>query len=325
MAKYIRLDDDFNRTTEGITLGSDPEMCFAIPVNRKSAVVSPALLEAEGILTNLDDDPTDTRTPEEKCKHPFYLQTPEYTWQMDGVAMELTYKKPYGSVRELVSVFNKAQGDLRKLISKNPTYKGLPLVLTARPVVPIDLEMYTPYLDDNEKIYQGFIFGCDPDEDAIMPDYVCQTVDVMTHPYRYFGGHIHVGHTDPDIQNVLRDRELIRPFVQLLACTVGVLCTTYSPYPKEETLRAQQYGRPGRFRPQKWGIEYRTPSVSWLSMNMDGLMNLDFAIKSAVYYLLNPKIGRQVIDSYLEPAISCIQTADRSMGGWITHATVAGM
>lgn len=320
MSIYSNLDDKFFAATSQVTVGTDPEICAVIMKDNKPVVVSPALLEVMSGLTNLNDDPTDLRTPEEKLKHPFYIKTPEYKWQMDGVAFELTINAPYTSVLDLKYIFSDATADLSRLLGK-VRFDSKAVRLVQRPVVPIDVDMYTPYLE-NEKIYQGFIFGCDPDEDAILPDYKCETVDVSTHPYRYFGGHIHVGHEDPAVAELFK--KLVKPFVQLLACTVGVFCISNTLYTKDETLRAQQYGRPGRFRPQEWGLEYRTPSVSWLAMDDNHLYKLDYAIKSAVYYLLNPDLGRRVIHENLSGAITAIQTCDKQLAYRTAQRTVIG-
>jgi hypothetical protein len=330
MANYRIESGSFRKLTEGITVGSDPEVALVIqaPMEdenhvpyRKTVVVSPALLEMTGALVNMNDDPEDTRSDAEKLKHPYFLKTAEYMWQMDGVAMELTYRKPYRNVMDLGDVFKAALSDLRQRGLKKKSYKGQYIRAIAQPVVSILPEMYTPLLDD-EKVYQGFIFGCDPDEDAILPDYVCSTVDVSTHPYRYFGGHIHIGHMDDDISNAFK--KLVRPFVRLLACTVGVYCIAHTSNPEEERLRALQYGRPGRFRTQKWGLEYRTPSVSWLNLPNYELYGLDNAIRSAVYYLMNPSIGKKVIDDCLDASIDAIQTADRGTAMRVVRNTCVG-
>jgi len=174
-------------------------------------------------------------------------------------------------------------------------------------VVGIDPERYVPLLD-NERIYQGFIFGCDKDYDAILSDYVCETQDVTTHKYRYAGGHCHT--------SGCKFFEHYIPAIKLMAVCVGNYFIANSPYPDLERQRALTYGRPGRYRIQKYrngdsGLEYRTPSNSWLSFPLSGYEEMIRMTELAVHFLETERID--IIQNYLDDTIKAITTADQTL------------
>lgn len=288
-----------------LTFGTDPEVFSVINPGEKSLVISPALLEKFSGLEVLEEN--DNRLPEEKIKHPFYIKNSHYSWMMDGVAFEATIspsKKPNEMFDKLTGAIYILQEKLNDL-----SFQGNPLLLSKKPVVNINPEMYLPYLDE-EKIYQGFIFGCDPDEDAIITEYKCETLNVEEHLYRYGGGHFHIGSEDSEIVESMK--EIYHPFLRLLAILVGNVSIAFSNYPEEEKMRAETYGKPGRFRFQNWGIEYRSPSNSWISDFRT--LNLMFeGAEKAVYFLQNPDEGIPLINKYLEPTINAIQTGNSEL------------
>jgi hypothetical protein len=103
-------------------------------------------------------------------------------------------------------------------------------------------------------------FGCDPDHDVFDTE-TCKIVDAALHEWRYAGGHIHVSGVDG-----LMERPL--DAIKSMVLTAGLAATAYSPVPDLERERLFLYGKPGKFRIQKYGngemgIEYRTPSTSW--------------------------------------------------------------
>jgi hypothetical protein len=283
-----------------LTLGTDPEVASVIKKGGKNLVVSPALLEKFSGLKNIPDG----RPEDEQTKHPFYFKNDKYIWMMDGVAWEATIK-PAKTPTEL---YDRIQDSLFFLEEKlmKLSYENDPLILYKRPVVDIEPDMYLPHLNE-EKILQGFIFGCDPDEDAINPDYVCEEIDVTKHLFRYLGGHFHVGSEDSEIVELMQ--EVYMPFLRLLAIFVGNVTIAYSKYPEEEKQRAETYGQAGRFRFQKWGLEYRSPSVSWIS-NLDTTRMMFQGAEKAVYFLKNPQLGMNVINKFLEPTIQAIKNGD---------------
>jgi hypothetical protein len=91
-------------------------------------------------------------------------------------------------------------------------------------------------------------FGCDPDFNA-------WTREMNTKPnaknkqLRSAGGHVHIG-TELDRVEIIRAMDLF----------VGVPSVSLDP----GTLRRQLYGKAGAYRPQKYGVEYRTLSNFWI-------------------------------------------------------------
>lgn len=283
-----------------LTFGTDPEVFSIVKNGDKNLVVSPALLEK---FSGLKEVPSHL-IGEEKIKHPYYITKEYFSWMMDGVAWEATIspsKVPEELNDKLVGSLNTLQEKINEL-----TFMDKKLILYKKPVVDIEPDMYLPYLDE-EKILQGFIFGCDPDEDAIIPDYKCETIDVTKHLYRYGGGHFHIGSEDSKIVETMQ--EIYMPFLRLLAIFVGNISIAYSKYPEEEKKRAETYGKPGRFRFQDWGIEYRSPSNSWISNSEVTELMFEGAEKS-VYFLQKPDEGIPIINKYLNPTINAISSGD---------------
>jgi len=276
--------------------GTDPEF---FTVDKQNNVISPALLEINGIITPVIDN----------IKHPIYIDNADFSWMMDGVAWELTLKAPAKNAKEIHEITEFGLESLEDFISKI-SWNSDKLSLYKKPVVSINPDIYLPMIDV-DKVFQGFIFGCDPDEDGILPDYICEELDVVSHPYRYGGGHIHFSGNDLMYENP-------RISVQLLAITVGNYVTLNSIYHEEEKLRVKTYGRPGRFRPQVYkdgsvGIEYRTPSNSWISFSLDKKEEL-FSLSELVSKIIaEPKKCRDFIKTYLPSTIEAINSADKDL------------
>lgn len=273
--------------------GTDPEF---FTVDQDNNVISPALLEVTGQIKPIIND----------TKHPIYIDSTNFSWMMDGVAWELTLKNPAKNAKEIHSLTSEALEQLEYFVSKL-SWMGNKLSVYKKPVVNINPDVYLPKLEI-EKVFQGFIFGCDPDEDGILPDYQCKEMDVITHPYRYGGGHIHFSGNDLLYENP-------RISIQLLAITVGNFVISKSIFPEEEKLRVKTYGRPGRFRPQSYpdgsvGIEYRTPSNAWISFTLDQKEEL-FSLSELVSEIIKePKRCKEFIKNYLPDTIIAINNAD---------------
>ena len=98
------------------------------------------------------------------------------------------------------------------------------------------------------------IFGCDPDKSAWGEACKPASINAAIHPMRYAGGHIHVGmvgsprHFDKNIEEVIK----------ALDRTVGLFSHFIAN--GRDNHRRQIYGRPGIYRYQPHGLEYRTPS-----------------------------------------------------------------
>lgn len=283
-----------------LTYGADPEV-FA--VNKDNFVYSPGILEFWKKIARWPD--STNRELHEKEKHPIYILTEDYWWIMDGVAFELTLLKPYKNPGTMAEMCTYALHDLKRYIEKIDLGKTK-LDLYTKSVVNINPDLYIPYLDDN-MVYQGFIFGCDPDLDVTEEEYICHTEDVSVHPYRYGGGHFHFG-GNSDQKEFMHSHW--KPFVQLLAMTVGNICVAESICPEEDRRRVGKYGRPGRYRMPPHGIEYRSPSNAWMNNVSKILPQVFRAGAIAFEWLVDEKSS--IIDKYFVPTCDAINTVNQA-------------
>ena len=86
----------------------------------------------------------------------------------------------------------------------------------------------------------------------------------------------------------------------------------HTPYPELEKQRAFRYGRPGRYRIQAWGLEYRTPSNSWTNKE-EALEEMVEGAKFAFELLQNPKRGKELLKAKLDDTIQAIKTANSDL------------
>jgi len=132
-------------------------------------------------------------------------------------------------------------------------------------------------------------FGCAPDFNAYTRSTNTPEMDASRHPFRYAGGHIHIGladykyraKDDPYLKICSTEEGHLRvvKFLDLLV-TIPTLLLDNGP---GAVRRRAKYGKAGCFRPTPYGIEYRTPSCWWLRSPMTvsviyGLARLAWAI-----------------------------------------------
>ena len=115
------------------------------------------------------------------------------------------------------------------------------------PEMPIDLGWCEQYPELAE-------FGCDPDESVWGEECIPGTIDASKHPWRYAGFHIHLGVSPRFFLNEVIKEQTIKS----LDRTVGLVSLALSKGTGDR--RRDIYGRPGIYRIQPHGIEYRTPS-----------------------------------------------------------------
>lgn len=109
---------------------------------------------------------------------------------------------------------------------------------------------------------QAQTFGCSPDFDAYqqgrpLPRISPRALATDNGAWRFAGGHVHLGYSkdtfgwEPP------------PFVLAAFCDVflGIPALAYGMDNQGE--RRKHYGTPGRYRPTKYGIEYRTLGNGW--------------------------------------------------------------
>ena len=233
-------------------------------------------------------------------KHPVWFDKYGISIIEDGVAFEFTTKP----TRDWESMYDSIQFGLSELSNILSQYDHH---ISVQPTANYEIERF---LDVDDAYKMCLIFGCDPDKDAILKNYVCEVIDALRHPYRYFGGHFQVGCMDA------RGRRLIQthyePFIKLCSIFVGNSVMARSTKTELEQIRAKLYGQPGRYRIQPWGIEYRTPSNSWIT-NKFTMAKMFRGTEVAFTLLQNPKEGKAVIKEYLSDTIVALGTANSKL------------
>ena len=109
-------------------------------------------------------------------------------------------------------------------------------------------------------------FGCAPDFNAYTGTVNTGEMDATNHPYRYAGGHIHIGRSSQYLaieKKLVEEEENHIRLVKVMDLIVGILCVLLDNS-KYAIIRRSEYGKAGCFRPTPYGIEYRTPSCWWL-------------------------------------------------------------
>jgi hypothetical protein len=279
-----------------INYGCDPEFFFATEINGEKFVISPALLNKFSSLKFISGDE----------KHPVFFENEQFKWMMDGVAAEITIKKPYKNPVAMFGVIQDAYDKLNEISSKL-SFHEFKVFPVREPVININPDWYIPFLNDRQ-IYQGFIYGCDADFDADNKNYVCVTTDASKDLFRYGGGHHHVSGDDLFY-------DYIFPAIKLSAIFVGTFCIANSPHPEMEVQRGKVYGRPARFRPQNYpdgtnGMEYRTPSNSWTGFNISTVEEM-FSKYNIVKKLLHyEEKAVEVLDNFYKKSALAIVSGD---------------
>lgn len=108
---------------------------------------------------------------------------------------------------------------------------------------------------------QAQMFGCSPDFNAYeqgrpLPRINPELLMRGTSAWRFAGGHIHLGYKDALTWQVPE-------FVVAAMCDLLISIPMIVNGFDEQGERRRFYGSPGRFRPTKYGIEYRTLSNKW--------------------------------------------------------------
>lgn len=133
-------------------------------------------------------------------------------------------------------------------------------------------------------------FGCMPDFNAYTLTTNTAEIDATEHPYRYAGGHIHLGVSSSYIKKSSAEGKIAKTedghirVIKLLDLIVGIPCILLDSSP-EAIIRRSHYGKAGCFRPTPYGIEYRTPSCWWIKSPLTtslilGLARLAWSIAS---------------------------------------------
>lgn len=131
------------------------------------------------------------------------------------------------------------------------------LRIRTSPAVRIDLrEMRQPDVPDDV-----LLFGCEPSLDAYSRESKLVPLNAMTHPWRYAGGHLHLGWDKAAKPSWFPERA--HQFIKWCDLFIGLPLTIWFHRPAQYRRR-RYYGQAGEFRLQKYddrhvGVEYRTP------------------------------------------------------------------
>lgn len=101
--------------------------------------------------------------------------------------------------------------------------------------------------------------GCNPDYNAYTGE-MNEAPDGGAVLFRTGSGHIHIGWGADIPVDHPEHMQICQDFIKYLDKTVGLYMTIIDNEPR----RRQLYGKAGAFRPKSYGVEYRTPSNSWL-------------------------------------------------------------
>lgn len=153
---------------------------------------------------------------------------------IDGAAIELNPEP--GSPEILVDNMRELMFDAVESIESL-----IPQELVIKSVMPIDLK----WAEDPELA----VFGCDPDRSIWGRDFAPDSIDAAKHPWRYAGFHVHVSGVPADWGE---------EYILALDYTLGLANMAVAD--GRDATRREVYGKPGVYRVQPWGLEYRTPS-----------------------------------------------------------------
>lgn len=276
--------------------GADPEYFVGRKVNGENYCVPPLTIRRKGFTLAKNHE-----------VHPQFKIVEgiggEIIIHEDGAAFELCV--PASENMKTVWKNCRIGQEVIKSIAKEYGYDFCPI-----PTINFDTEEFK---NDEQGIYCTR-FGCDRDYDAWEIKTEQMEEDASEHKFRYGGGHEHTSILDSDI---LKDSPV--PAIKAMSLTVGNFITSISPHPKLDKIRTYRYGRPGRFRPQKYpngsfGIEYRTPSNAWTVIKSESLIEeMEFWIKLGIERILTDPdlllgLTMELKDKTFEAILSCNQS-----------------
>lgn len=116
---------------------------------------------------------------------------------------------------------------------------------------------------------EALVSGCNPELDVYERKFYTPP-DFTKETFRSAGGHIHIGREDFNkIEDYDYDEPLLgcdskEKMIKLMDVLVGLPLTVIDNL-EESKKRKKIYGKAGRYRKTKYGVEYRTLSNYWLS------------------------------------------------------------
>lgn len=174
-------------------------------------------------------------------KEPFRISDDESV-QVDNVAIEFNVKPTLDPAEFMAS--------LGKCVAWMDQH-----VQSINPLIRVSFTPSVEFSADQLESKAARVFGCDVDYNAWTGLPNARPNPKKNPTLRSCGGHIHLGYAiklNPDDELRL---------IRLLDQHVGI----YTAYICKDERRMKLYGKAGAFRPKPYGIEYRTPSNTWLS------------------------------------------------------------
>jgi len=228
-----------------LKFGSDPEFAAGYELGGDLYVMPPVVLRSD---YGYDF--------QENGRHPIFKKYGDTLVHEDGGAFEMS-TPPVTDWREMWGVLHEAKEQFGKDVLSQYPSECKPVLFS----VPSMRWQVDRWLNRGEDFEMATQFGCDPDRDVFNMRARGKVINAKLHPWRYFGGHEHFSGIPEIESNPLKA-------VKSLVATTGLAATAYTDVPDLERERLFLYGKPGKFRVQKYpngdvGIEYRTPSTRW--------------------------------------------------------------
>lgn len=173
--------------------------------------------------------------------------------QVDGVAVEFNIN-PAFSAEEFEHNMNSVMAEVRNMIDKRYEFDVTPCTYFDK--------SYFDTLPDFVKE-----LGCDPDISAFTgkpkPDPFI--ADGLTNVPRTAAGHIHLGWTSgKDVANDEGHKTDCHALANLFYDTLGSVFKLLEPDKGKARKRLLYYGHSGAYRVKPYGIEFRSPSNTWI-------------------------------------------------------------
>jgi hypothetical protein len=139
-------------------------------------------------------------------------------------------------------------------------------------------------------------FGCLPDFNAYTLTTNTPEMDATTHPFRYAGGHVHIGQSSPYLKKGQPEYGMVKTedghleTIRMLDLTLG-LPSVLLDNSEDAKQRRSKYGKAGCFRPTPYGVEYRTLSCFWLKS--PALVSLVYGLARLAWSILAHGLGEE--------------------------------
>ncbi len=239
----------------------------------------------------------------ENESHPIFKRYEGGFIHEDGAAFEMSVA-PRSDWKDLWDNINSNKEDFGKAVLSQYPGVCLPQLFS----IPAMHYQVDKWINRGIEFQLATLFGCDPDKDYFNLRARAKVIDAKLHPWRYLGGHIHVSGLPEIADNPL-------PALASMIYTAGLASTAYTDVPKIEKKRIFLYGRPGKFRIQKYkngeiGIEYRTPSTRWTA-NKDLAEKIFSWAETGMLYLFQGKLLEKIESKIREDAIKAITTVNQ--------------